>query len=101
MRKEFTIIGTGVAVVGVVLILITLSTPIYPLNPLVQGIAETCTYNRNYLELYLGIILLAIGAILALVSMRIKSKPSTESIHEETEAKPNTQSCSVIPKSQM
>ena len=77
MRKDFTILGIGVAIVGVVLILIALPTPIcQPPNGTIVG---GCGHNTIYTEFYSGIILMIIGAILVLLSILMKSKPSTDS----------------------
>ena len=77
MRKDFTILGIGVAIVGVVLILIALPTPIcQPPNGTIVG---GCGHNTIYPEFYSGIILMIIGAILVLLSILMKSKPSTDS----------------------
>ena len=77
MRKDFTILGIGVAIVGLVLILIALPTAVcQPPNGTIIG---GCGHNTIYTEFYSGIILVIIGAILVLLSILMKSKPSTES----------------------
>ena len=87
MRKDFAIVGISVAIVGALVIMIALFTysPNCPLTR--SGLFGGCLSDTvYYLKLLLGIILIVIGTILALVSMRMKLNPSTESIHEETKA---------------
>ena len=67
----------GLGAVGVVLILVALSTPVCAGNSyLLSGCGS---YGTIYAAAYFGIALLIIGVILCLISMRRKSVPSTES----------------------
>ena len=68
--------GLVVVFVGVVLMLTAIFTPICQF---VKGnVLGGCTYYGIYSELYLGIALLVIGAIVSVISVRMKSKPSIE-----------------------
>lgn len=92
MRKDFTIVGIGVAVVGVVLIRVALSTSICPNSPQPSYLLGCFSPFWVYSKLYLGIAFLIVGIAVALISARMKLKPSTKSIHEETEPKPKPSS---------
>jgi hypothetical protein len=76
-KQTLLIGGLVVVIVGIVLILTAISTPICPLPK--GNVIGGCTYFGIYSELYLGIALLVIGAITGVISFRMKSKPAIES----------------------
>ena len=87
MRKVFTIVGIGVAIVGVDLILVALSSSICPNTPQSRYLLGCFAPSYWYSRLYLGIALLIVGIAVALISARMKSKPSNKSIQRENEEK--------------
>ncbi len=77
MHRNLAVLGIILIMLGALLILIALPTAIcQPPNGTIIG---GCGHNMIYTEFYSGIILVIIGAILFLLSIRMKSKPSTES----------------------
>lgn len=82
MRRNLALAGTAPTVVGVILVLDALYSPICP-GSLING----CSYTAIYEKLYLGIFLLIVGAAIALISLRMKPTSSTEKQPTENIAK--------------